>query len=178
MKKTAIIYGLLFWGVSVFAQQHIPVDAGSDVKFSIKNFGLSVTGTLKGLQGKIIFDPANPPAASFNVTVDVATINTGNGARDKHLKKEDYFDEANHPKITFISSKVTGKAGTYTVVGQLNIKGISKQITFPFTATAGKNSYQFAGQFTINRRDFKVGGSSWVLSDELTVTLNISAINQ
>ena len=53
-----------------------------------------------------------------------------------------------------------------------------QNISFPFTATATVNGYQFAGQFKINRRDFKVGGGSMVLSDDLKVLLNISANKQ
>jgi polyisoprenoid-binding protein YceI len=62
------------------------------------------------------------------------------------------------------------------VEGNLTIKGVSKFISFPFTATATANGYVLAGQFKINRRDFNVGGSSWVLSDELSVSLNVAAI--
>lgn len=177
MKKIIIISTLLFFIANVFAQSYSAVDAGSAVKFSIKNFGLTVNGSFKGLQGKIIFNADNPAASSFNVGVDAATVNTGNGSRDSHLKKEDYFNAAGHPKLNFVSVKVTGtgKAGMYNMEGNLTIKGITKLISFPFTATANAGGYLFSGQFKINRQDFKVGGSSWVLSDGLTVLLNISA---
>ena len=167
----------LFCALQAGAQNYVPVDAASSVKFNIKNFGLNVTGSFTGLHGKIVFDPANYKAASFMVTVDAATVNTGNGSRDGHLKKEEYFNVAGYPKLSFVSTKITstGKTGAYNIEGALTIKGVSKLVVFPFTATAIANGYQFAGQFKINRRDFKVGGSSLVLSDNLTVLLNISA---
>lgn len=178
--KKLIIALFLFSSIHAVAQNYSPADAGSAVKFAIKNFGLTVNGSFTGIQGKIVFDPANTAAAYFAVSVDAATVNTGNGSRDKHLKKEEYFDAAGHAKLNFISAKVIagGKAGTYYMEGALIIKGVSKNISFPFTATATANGYQFAGQFKINRRDFKVGGSSMVLSDDLTVLLNISANKQ
>ncbi len=175
--KTLLITILLIIGCnSLRAQNYVPADASSSIKFSIKNFGLNVTGSFTGLEGKINFDPANGAAANFIVSVSAASVNTGNGSRDKHLKKEDYFDVSNHPKITFVSSKITGSGGSYLIEGLLTIKGVTKKISFSFTATPDAVSYRFAGQFRINRRDFNVGGDSWTLSDELTVSLNISAI--
>lgn len=178
MKKLFTLSLFFFAAATLFAQQYNATDAGSEVKFTIKNFGLNVNGSFKGLQGKIAFDPGKLAAASINVSVDAATVNTGNGARDKHLKKEEYFDISNHPKLAFVSSKLSAGAvaGTYNLQGTLTIKGISKQINFPFTATAIANGYRFEGKFKINRRDFKVGGGSWVLSDELAISLNVSAI--
>ncbi|MBL0358024.1 MAG: YceI family protein [Chitinophagaceae bacterium] len=178
MKKLLIILLLNVCGIIGFSQIYNAVDAGSEVKFSIRNFGLTVNGSFKGLEGKISFDPASITAASFNVSMEAATVNTGNGSRDRHLKKDDYFDVAKYQKLLFLSSKVTAAAGAgnYMRQGSLTIKGITKQVSFPFTATAAANGYRFSGQFKINRSDFKVGGGSWVLSDELTVSLNVSAI--
>lgn len=178
MKHTLIILLLIIAGADLFAQNYSPADASSEVRFTIKNFGLSVNGSFKGLKGKITFIPDNPAASSVNVSVDAATVNTGNGSRDKHLKKDDYFDATNHTVLTFVSTKITGKAGAYNIEGGITIKGITKKISFPFTATPVANGYRLQGQFKLNRRDFNVGGSSWVLSDDLTVSLNISAIKQ
>lgn len=178
MKKLFATFYFLFFTANIFAQNYKATDVGSAVKFVIKNFGLNVGGSFKGLLGKIIFDPANPRATFFNVSIDATTVSTGNDSRDKHLRKEDYLDIANHPRLSFTSTKITDKAGVYIAEGDLTIKGISKKISFPFTATAGTNGYHFEGQFRINRRDFKVGDKSWVLSDELTVSLNVSAIKQ
>ncbi len=156
----------------------VPKDEGSDVKFSIKNFGLNVTGSFKGLKGTIIFDPANLSTAAFDVSVQANTVNTGNGSRDKHLKKEDYFNVTSYPELNFTSTKISSNGTGYSVEGILTIKGKKKTITFPFTAAAIANGYQFKGQFKINRLDFNVGSSSWVLADELTVSLNIIATKE
>jgi len=170
----------LFSVTGLPAQQYVPVDAGSSVKFVIKNFGLNVDGSFKGLQGKITFNTENLTTSGFNVSVDAASINTGNGSRDGHLKKDEYFDVAKHPKVIFVSTKITAgsKPGQYTVEGVFTIKGVSKPVSFPFIVSPGANGNLFMGQFKINRRDFKVGGKSWVLSDDVTVTLNISTVKQ
>jgi polyisoprenoid-binding protein YceI len=177
MKKILFFFVASCIIVSLPAQSLVPVDAASSVKFTIKNFGLKVDGSMKGLQGKIIFNPANLATASFTVSVDAASINTNNGTRDSHLKKEEYFDVANHPRVQFISSKIssTNKPMIFKMEGNVTIKGISKLVSFPFTIVEKPDGYNFLGEFTINRRDFKVGGSSWVLSDNLIVSLSVFA---
>ncbi len=179
MKRKAIFCcSMLFICSSLLvAQSYIPSDKGSSVTFAIKNFGFNVSGSFRNLQGTIKFDPNNPEAAAFSVTVDAATINTDNGSRDSHLRKEEYFDAAKYPKIIFSSDKVekTAKAGLFIVKGKFTVKGTSKSMSIPFSATAQNGGYLFNGKVVLNRRDFKVGGNSMVLSDNLTLTLNVFA---
>ncbi len=178
MKKIGMLSLAIVITVFGLAQRLVPKAEGSSVGFAIKNFGLTVNGSFTGLQGAVAFNPANPTAANFNVTVDAGTVNTGNNSRDGHLKKEDYFNSTAFPKISIVSTKVSnaGKAGSYLFEGVVTIKGKAKNISFPFTAVASGDGYLFEGSFKINRRDFKVGGSSLVLSDMLTVNLKIKTV--
>ena len=148
-----------------------PVDNDGAVTFVIKNFGLNTNGSFKGLKGAINWDPSNPSASLFDVTIDASTINTGIDMRDKDLQKEAYFDVEKYPTIHFVSTKVS----TGNVTGNLTIKNVTKQISFPFTVKNSVNGYLFEGSFTINREDFGVGGNSMVLSDEATVKLKVQA---
>jgi len=157
------------------AQQYKPVDEKSEIKFVIKNFGLNTSGSLTGLKGTINFDPSNPGASSFNVSVDVNTVNTGSDARDNHLKKEEYFDVAKYSTINFVSTDIKKNQNGYAVTGNLTIKGATKSITFPFTVENQDNGIQLSGEFNINRRDFDVGASSAVLGDNVNVSLKVFA---
>lgn len=178
MKSFLILVYFFLAGTLLFAQHYVPVDASSSVQFSIKNFGLNVDGSLKGLQGNISFDPGNLNASKFNVTVNSATVNTGNSSRDGHLKKEEYFNVVKYPTLDFVSTKITasGKAGEYAMDGTITIKGVSKSIAFPFVVSSVSNGNRFLGTFKINRRDFKIGGKSWVLSDDVSVILNVTTV--
>ena len=159
-----------------FAQTLTPSDKDSKVKFRIKNFGFNVTGSFSGLNGTIQFDPANLASCRFQVTVDAKTINTGIDMRDDHLRKTEYFDVENYPHIKFESVKISpsNKSGTLFIFGKLTIKNVTKDISFPFTATPTDEGYRFNGEVKINRRDFKVGGGG-TISDNLTVTLEVVA---
>lgn len=175
---TRFLCTALLMTVSFFVQAQAlkPVDEKDAVAFTIKNFAINTNGSFSGLKGAINWTPANLATASFNVTVDAATVNTHVDARDNHLRKEEYFNVAKYPTISFASMEVAaGENGTYKVSGNLTIKGITKVISFPFTVKQEGSGYLFEGNFTINRRDFQVGGSSLVLGDEVKVTLKVHA---
>lgn len=179
MKKlTFLLTAFLLYVSSVTAQRVLsPIDEGSKVQFVIKNFGIKTRGNFKGLKGTIKFLPANLGASVFDVTVDAATIDTDNESRDEHLRKDEYFGVDTYKTIQFTSTKVTlsSAKGRYYVFGNLTIKGVTKPVEFGFNATVKDGGYLFEGEFKINRRDFGVGGSSVSMSDNLTVTLSISA---
>ena len=156
--------------------QYKPVDNGSFIEFKIKNFGINTGGSFTGLQGSISFDANHSDAASFDVSIDANSVNTDNNMRDNHLRADTYFDVKNYPRIHFVSTKVTfsNKPGTLFIFGKLTIKNQTKDISFPFTATATNDGYLFKGVFNINRKDYGVGGTS-VISDNLEVDLSILA---
>lgn len=167
----------LFSAAITFGQSYTPTDAGSKVRFVIKNFGINTGGTFEGLAGSIVFDPAQLSTAAFNVSVDSKTVDTDMEARDNHLRKEEYFDVEKYPKLTFKSTKITttNKPDYLFMYGVITIKNVSKEISFPFSQKAKDGGILFEGEFKLNRRDFGVGGKSFSMSDELTVELSIFA---
>src|SRR6476659_8359323 len=97
MKSVLSVLIFLSGILPIHAQSYKPANDASEIKFTIKNFGLNVTGKISGLSGTIQFNPSNLSASSFNVSVDANTINTGIDMRDNHLKKEEYFNVAKYP---------------------------------------------------------------------------------
>lgn len=178
MKPGLLLLFGVFFSALVSGQSYQPADNGSAVKFSIKNFGVNVNGNFKGLQGTIRFNPAELNTAVFSVSVEANTINTGISSRDNHLRKDEYFGVQKYPKISVISKQVspTDKKGSYLMIADVTIKGISREISFPFTAVSQNGGWLFTGEFKLNRRDFKLGKSSLILSDNLAVSLSVMAI--
>jgi polyisoprenoid-binding protein YceI len=156
--------------------QYKPIDETSKVQFKIKNLGFTIDGSFSGLSGSILFDPGHPADAKFDVSIDANTINTDNNMRDDHLRKDSYFDIKNFPRIRLYSTKISasGKKGELLFSGFLSIKKETKPVSFPFRADASNGGFLFSGNFTINRRDFEIGGTS-TISDMLSVSLNVFA---
>lgn len=178
MKKIIYTVVLLFSMNVIYAQMLLtPTDEGSTVHFVIKNFGIKTGGDLTGLKGTIKFDPKNVSVWAFDVTVEASTINTDNNSRDKHLRKAEYFDVEKYPVIHIVSNKIqaTDKPGIYLLNANLTIKDVTKSVSFNFKVNNLNKGYLFTGEFPINRRDFKVGGNSVSLADNLNVSLSIFA---
>ncbi len=177
MKNFLTVLGLFFLAVSVKAQAYSPADAGSKVKFVIRNLGFNTGGTFSGLNGKIVFDPVNLLNSDFEVSIDAKTIDTDIESRDNHLRGSEYFDVQQFPKLSFKSTKITKSTSSkyLYMFGIVTIKGVAKEIQFPFKATPAGDGYLFEGEFNLNRRDFGVGGNSLTLADEVKISLAVFA---
>jgi len=141
----------------------------ASIKFKIKNGGLIVDGTFFGFSSNIIFDENNLSASIIEGSVETKTIETGIGIRNNHLKKDEYFSADKYPKITIKSTKIEKDAAGLKGVFQLTIKGITKKMEIPFTF----ENNTLNSTFTIQRSDFKVGSSSWVMADDVILTIKI-----
>lgn len=176
-----IFTSLLFipFSFSLNGQDYVPVDAGSKIHFTIRNFGINTGGDFSGLTGTVHFNPAFPSSARFEATVAAATVDTDNSTRDNDLREELYFDVESFPEIKIISTRIdkTNKTddGFYFFTGILTIKGVSKEISFPFKAEPVLKDYLFTGEFEIDRLDFGVGEKSAVLSRKVIVNLKVLA---
>lgn len=176
-KIQSVLLGLLIIS-SCLGQQQEWVDSRSKVEFVINNLGIGTKGDFKGLTGKISWNPANPSASSLQASVDASTIDTDIKARDNHLKKEDYFDVAKYPTLSFKSTAISLQAnGQYLAKGILTIKDVAKTIELPFTVNKQADGFLFTGEIKINRRDFKVGGRSLTLSNDVKIKLSVFAKN-
>ena len=173
-KTYFLMWVVCFLSTSALAQPLVPVAERSTVQFVISNLGFDVTGMFSGLQGTILFDENNLSSSSFNVTVQASSVNTGNNTRDKHLRGADYFETTAYPTIRLSSIKIAKSVspGFYVFFGKLTIKGVVKEISFPFTAMPEAGAYRFKGEFTIKRRDFGVGGKN-TISNDLKVKLDV-----
>lgn len=143
------------------------------VSFEINNMGVAVDGSLSSPTGTVIFDPSDLAGSTINASVKVNTISTGIELRDKDLVKEEYFDAAKYPNIRFESSSISKTSNGYQAKGKLTVKGKTKDISVPFTV----ENDVFKGKFIINRLDYHVGESGWILGDEVRIkfTLPVTA---
>src|ERR1700754_125037 len=141
--------------------------------YSIAFSSDDASGIFKGFKGTVAFDEQNPATSKFDVTIDVATINTGNGLQNKHAKSEEWFDVAKYPQIHFTSQKIVKAGNGYQVTGDLEIHGVKKATTIPFifkkTATGGA----FTGTFTVNRNDFKLGKPGGDVGEQIKVDISV-----
>src|SRR4051794_17261306 len=117
-----------------------------------------VRGAFLDFAGTAVLDAEDPTRSHANVTIQVASVDTGNAQRDEHLRTNDFFDAATFPEITFVSTKAeqTGD-DNYRLTGDLTIKGITKEVAVDFEFTGlvadpwGNQRAGFEGKTVINR---------------------------
>jgi polyisoprenoid-binding protein YceI len=104
--------------------------AHSNVGFSVRHMMISnVRGQFGKVSGEATFDPARPEQTRLSVTIDVASIDTREEKRDAHLRSADFFDAEAHPQITFVSRAVRRADEGLQVVGDLTIRGTTREVT-------------------------------------------------
>ena len=127
-------------------------------KYSVRFAGGGeVGGIFKTMKGTIVFDEQNLAASGFDLSIEVATINTGNGLMNNHAKSDEWFDAAKYPVIRFTSKKIVKVGASYQVTGDMEIHGVKKEMTLPFSFVSNGTTGTFKGAFAINRSDFHVG---------------------
>jgi len=102
----------------------------SHLGFSVRHMMVSQQrGQFAGASGTLMLDRSDFTKSRVEVTLDVATVNTNNTDRDNHLRSADFFDVANHPKITFTSRTVqVTEDGDLSVTGDLTIRGTTRSV--------------------------------------------------
>ncbi|MEM8584713.1 MAG: YceI family protein [Bacteroidota bacterium] len=138
-------------------------------------------GTFSGIDGEIIFDPSDLGGSSMDVSVQVATIETGNNTKNKHARGESWFGAETYPTIRFVGTDFARSGSGYKVSGDLTLHGTTKQIEIPFTFTSeGSQAGLFEGTFTVNRKDYGIEGNFWgfLVGKEVEVKLRIPVTNR
>jgi polyisoprenoid-binding protein YceI len=165
MKKiTVIAASLLAFSATTFAQTTWNADkAHARLGYSVSHMTLSESeGNFKSYDAKIKATKADFSDATFEVSIDVNSLNTDNEMRDKHLKSADFFDAEKYPTITFKSTSFKKVSGNqYKLVGDLTFHGVTKQVilnaVYNGTQENPQNKKLIAG-FTISgtfkRKDF------------------------
>ena len=159
----------------------------TNLGFKIRHFFSKVPGRFNTFEGTIELDREDLTKGKVEITIDTASIDTNESARDKHLRSDDFFDVANHPKMVFKSKKVR-KVGEnkLKVDGELTIRGVTKPVTLDVDVLGFGKGYGFRGAFevrtTINRMDFGVSwndvveGAGLVLGHDVEILFNIEAV--
>jgi len=149
------------------------------INFETRNAGFKVEGIISGLNLEVSTPTASNPDFKLKGSVNVNSLSTHNHARDHHLMQADYFDVATYPKINLESVSIKKGAGNnYQGVFKLGIKDIIKTIQFPFQYKEDipNQKAHLSGDFKINRRDFHIGGSSFILSDSIHIRIQINLV--
>jgi polyisoprenoid-binding protein YceI len=142
---------------------------GYSISFSSDDAG----GAFSDFSGNVVFDEQNPGAGKFDVLINVASINTGNGLQNKHAKSDEWFDAAKYPQIHYVSRSIVKAGGGYQATGDLEMHGVKKPITIPFTFKQTPQGGVFSGSFMVNRSDFKIGKPGGDVGEQIKLDISV-----
>jgi polyisoprenoid-binding protein YceI len=188
---------VLAMAVPSFAQTETwKVDpAHSKAVFSVRHLGIStVRGEFSGASGEAQIDDKDATKSQISVSLDVATVNTGQSGRDNDLKSANFFDAAQFPTMSFKSKNVSKAAdGHLKLAGDLTIHGVTKEVTFDIDGPTpaindpfGKGGFRRGASATakINRKDFGIlwnhlmDSGGLVVSDEVSITIDLEFVKK
>jgi len=153
------------------------------VMFKITHLGISnFYGRFNKLSGKLLVDAESPAESMISFSIDAASIDTNHADRDKHLRSPDFFNAAEHPRITFESESVAAKGGKQLeVTGTLSLHGVERKITVLVEQTGSGTVGQFGtrvgyeARFTIQRSDFKMDYMPELLGNDVEILISLEA---
>ena len=164
------------------------------INFSVKHFFTPIHGEFDVYEIELIYDREHPENSSVRVSIDVASVNTGNDRRNNHLMSADFFEAEAYPYITFVSQSVRQVADDRLLVrGPLTIKGQVHDIELPITILGVKDIptqmqemlggvtevASFETELRVIRGDYNVGVGSWaaslVVGDEVDISIAVEA---
>jgi polyisoprenoid-binding protein YceI len=141
--------------------------------YSVKFSGKGVSGIFKTFTADINFDETKLATSTIAITIDVASLNTGNAVQNRHSIGPDWFDATKYPKIKFTSSSIEKSAAGYIVKGKMEVKGKVKDVAIPFNFTKSGAAGEFTSTLTIKRSDYGVGAVSNDVSDDIKVEVKV-----
>ncbi|MDD3266772.1 MAG: YceI family protein [Burkholderiales bacterium] len=155
----------------------------SSVEYHYNHIGFSNPSGKWLANGSLQLDDKKLANSSANITIQIESIVTGIPILDEHLKGADFFDIAQYPTATFVSSKVTKiKGKTFDLVGNLTLHGVTKPVTLHVTENAHKvnpisklDTVGYSATATIKRSDFGLAAYVPAVSDEVRLNIELEA---
>lgn len=155
----------------------------SQLGFGVRHLGIStVRGTFDRFSGTLTVGEGLA-GTSVAVEAEMASINSGNSMRDEHVHGEGFLDVANHPRMSFRTTSIAEAAGGYAMTGDLTIRGVTVPVTFQAAYNGagvfpmdGSTHHGFLATGSISRTAFGVSYGVPVVSDEVTLTLDVQFV--
>lgn len=167
------------------APQQLDVDLShTRATFTVSHLGFTtMPGVFRTMDVKFAYDEATPANSTLEVTIQADSVDMFHDGLNAHLKRDDMFNVAVHPTITFRSTKVepTG-ANTARVTGDFTLLGVTKPVTFDVTLNQAADhpmrrvrTYGFGATGVIKRSEFGMKAFVPMVGDDIAFTLAMEA---
>ncbi|CAB0151531.1 Protein YceI [Pseudidiomarina piscicola] len=156
------------------------------IQFKVSHLGYSyLLGEFTEFEGSFSFDESNPSAASVEVTIDTASLDSNHAERDKHLRSDDFFAVEDYPQASFVSTSYAPNGdGSGILTGDLTLRGVTQSIAIDVTEVgAGADPWGgfrrgFEGMVTLTPAEFGFDYDLGPAAETVDMYLSIEGIRQ
>lgn len=150
---------------------------GGRLGFTTSYTGDAIKGSFSRWNAAILFDPADLPGSSIKVTIDLASVESGDSQRDDMLKSDSFFNVATSPNAQFTSTSIReAGVGRYLAIGTLSLHGKTRPMTVRFNLKIDGDQATANGSATLPRLAFGVGQGEWSSTDQIPDAVAIDFI--
>ena len=136
--------------------------AGSEFIFETTFEETALPGRFERFNVALVFDPDNPGAGRLQVTVELEGANMEDPDINAAIAGAEWFHIAEFPQATFESREIVATtSGRYLAKGELDLKGIRREVDVPFTWSASGDGAQMTGELVLQRIAFDIGSGEW-----------------
>jgi polyisoprenoid-binding protein YceI len=191
MKRIATLAGILALAAPLALAQTstwTSDPAHSEVDFSVTHLTISkVHGRFGHVTATVTLNEADITKSSVTATIDVTGVDTGEEARNNHLKSDSFFNVAKFPTATFTSTSVARSGGQLSIAGNLTLHGVTLPVVLvadgPVGPVPGMDHKQHAGfsaSTTISRTAFGLGTAfpSGAIGDDVKLNIDLDVVKQ
>ena len=179
--QRVLLASLLGLSLAASAASLLKTDAAkSSVSAVFKQMNVPVEAKFKKHNIVIDYNAATPDASKATVEIDTASLDLGEAEMNKEVAKKEWFNSAQFPKASFVSSAIKAAGpGKLNVSGKLSIKGKTADVSFPLTVKTEAGKQVFEGSLPIKRLAFNIGEGEWkdtgMVADEVTIKFHVTA---
>lgn len=170
------LWPVVLLGLPLTADAHewLMLPADSRLEFVARYTGLEMPGRFARFDVAFAFDPLAPDDARLNVAVDVTSVDMGGADVNQAVTGVAWLNVGAFPGAKFRSENVTMLApGEYAATGTLELKGVRRCVTVPFTWQEEGARGSMIGELTLQRLDFGVGTGTWQATDEVAADVRV-----
>ena len=153
------------------------VEKGSTLSFTGTFQGESFEGYFGRFEAQIRYDSTNIESSLFDVTVDLASVSTGDADRDATLPDKEFFNVGEFPNAHFVTRQFRRSGDQVIAEGNLTIKGISKPVDLVVAFESRDAGGTMDISTRLNRLDFDIGSGEYAdtstIGNEVTIKAHL-----
>jgi polyisoprenoid-binding protein YceI len=174
MKALPLLFAALLYGPLALAADY-QVEKGSTLGFTGTFQGESFEGRFSRFEAQIRYDSTNIESSLFDVTVDLASVSTGDADRDDMLPDAEFFDVSQFPKAHFVTRQFRQSGDQVIAEGTLTMKGVSKPVDLAVEFESRDAGGTLDISTSIERLDFGVGSGEYADTSTIGNEVKIKA---